>query len=228
MEPGDPAGLHRGGLADQRPVASDRTGAERQPDYQPQLLPLPRQPARLVAHDRLPPGRKRVSFAGSSLPGPLVHEAATSRSTSCPAARAHPGSRCSRIPASPPTPAVESGAGPVMQIRPSPTGARRQAAPVGRGLPREPDAGGPAHRRRVGDGSSAAAPSCSRSLPGWRSWSRCSESASIRRSRRSHRPLETVGFLLAVSLLAASAIAYLFGRLGFYYRARQHRRSRGR
>lgn len=36
--------------------------------------------------------------------------------------------------------------------------------------------------------------------------------------------LETVGFLLAVSLLAASATAYLFGRLGFYYRARQHRR----
>lgn len=35
---------------------------------------------------------------------------------------------------------------------------------------------------------------------------------------------ETVGFLVAVSLLAASAIAYLFGRLGFYYRARQHRR----
>lgn len=36
--------------------------------------------------------------------------------------------------------------------------------------------------------------------------------------------METVGFLLAVSLLAASAIAYLFGRLGFYYRARGHRR----
>ncbi len=36
--------------------------------------------------------------------------------------------------------------------------------------------------------------------------------------------LETIGFLLAVSLLAASATAYLFGRLGFYYRARQHRR----
>ena len=36
--------------------------------------------------------------------------------------------------------------------------------------------------------------------------------------------LETIGFLLAVSLLAASAIAYLFGRLGFYYRARRHHR----
>ena len=36
--------------------------------------------------------------------------------------------------------------------------------------------------------------------------------------------LETIGFLVAVSLLAASATAYLFGRLGFYYRARQHRR----
>jgi cellulose synthase/poly-beta-1,6-N-acetylglucosamine synthase-like glycosyltransferase len=36
--------------------------------------------------------------------------------------------------------------------------------------------------------------------------------------------LETIGFLIAVSLLAASATAYLFGRLGFYYRARQHRR----
>ncbi len=36
--------------------------------------------------------------------------------------------------------------------------------------------------------------------------------------------LETVGFLAAVSLLAASATAYLFGRLGFYYRARRHRR----
>ena len=35
---------------------------------------------------------------------------------------------------------------------------------------------------------------------------------------------ETVGFLTAVSLLAASATAYLFGRLGFYYRARNHRR----
>ena len=31
--------------------------------------------------------------------------------------------------------------------------------------------------------------------------------------------IETVGFLTAVSLLAASASAYLFGRLGFYYRA---------
>ncbi len=36
--------------------------------------------------------------------------------------------------------------------------------------------------------------------------------------------LETAGFLVAVSLLAASATAYLFGRLGFYYRARRHRR----
>ena len=37
--------------------------------------------------------------------------------------------------------------------------------------------------------------------------------------------LETIGFLTAVSLLAASAVAYLFGRLGFYYRARDHRRA---
>ena len=37
--------------------------------------------------------------------------------------------------------------------------------------------------------------------------------------------LQTVGFLTAVSLLAASAVAYLFGRLGFYYRAREHRRA---
>jgi cellulose synthase/poly-beta-1,6-N-acetylglucosamine synthase-like glycosyltransferase len=37
-------------------------------------------------------------------------------------------------------------------------------------------------------------------------------------------PLETGGFLLAVTVLAASATAYLFGRLGFYYRAKQHRR----
>ena len=37
--------------------------------------------------------------------------------------------------------------------------------------------------------------------------------------------LQTVGFLLAVSFLAASAVAYLFGRLGFYYRAREHRRA---
>ncbi|HEX8753153.1 MAG TPA: glycosyltransferase family 2 protein [Solirubrobacterales bacterium] len=37
-------------------------------------------------------------------------------------------------------------------------------------------------------------------------------------------PLEIAFFLAAVTLLAASATAYLFGRLGFYYRARQHRR----
>jgi len=36
--------------------------------------------------------------------------------------------------------------------------------------------------------------------------------------------VETSGFLVAVSLLAASATAYLFARLGFYYRARRHRR----
>jgi cellulose synthase/poly-beta-1,6-N-acetylglucosamine synthase-like glycosyltransferase len=36
--------------------------------------------------------------------------------------------------------------------------------------------------------------------------------------------LETIVFLLAVSLLSASATAYLIGRLGFYYRARHHRR----
>ncbi len=36
---------------------------------------------------------------------------------------------------------------------------------------------------------------------------------------------ETVGFLTAVSLLAASAIAYLFGRLGFYYRTKEGRRT---
>lgn len=35
---------------------------------------------------------------------------------------------------------------------------------------------------------------------------------------------ETIGFLLAVSVLAASATAYLFGRLGFYYRAKTNRR----
>jgi cellulose synthase/poly-beta-1,6-N-acetylglucosamine synthase-like glycosyltransferase len=38
-------------------------------------------------------------------------------------------------------------------------------------------------------------------------------------------PVETVGFLTAVSLLAASAIAYLFGRLGFYYRTKEGRRT---
>jgi cellulose synthase/poly-beta-1,6-N-acetylglucosamine synthase-like glycosyltransferase len=36
--------------------------------------------------------------------------------------------------------------------------------------------------------------------------------------------VETVGFLIAVTMLAASAIAYLVGRLGFYYRASRHRR----
>jgi cellulose synthase/poly-beta-1,6-N-acetylglucosamine synthase-like glycosyltransferase len=36
--------------------------------------------------------------------------------------------------------------------------------------------------------------------------------------------LQTVGFLLVVSLLAASAVAYLIGRLGFYYRVGRHRR----
>ncbi|MFT3864927.1 MAG: glycosyltransferase family 2 protein [Solirubrobacterales bacterium] len=37
--------------------------------------------------------------------------------------------------------------------------------------------------------------------------------------------VETVGFLTAVTLLAASAIAYLFGRLGFYYRTKDGRRT---
>jgi cellulose synthase/poly-beta-1,6-N-acetylglucosamine synthase-like glycosyltransferase len=36
---------------------------------------------------------------------------------------------------------------------------------------------------------------------------------------------ETVGFLVAVSMLAASATAYLFGRLGFYYRTKEGRRT---
>ena len=36
--------------------------------------------------------------------------------------------------------------------------------------------------------------------------------------------VETVGFLIAVSFLAASATAYLFARLGFYYRAKRHHR----
>src|ERR1700743_2239838 len=36
---------------------------------------------------------------------------------------------------------------------------------------------------------------------------------------------ETVGFLTAVSLLAASAIASLFGGLGFYYRTKEGRRT---
>lgn len=35
---------------------------------------------------------------------------------------------------------------------------------------------------------------------------------------------QTIAFLLVVSLLAASSTAYLTGRLGFYYRARTHRR----
>ncbi|MBS1887835.1 MAG: glycosyltransferase [Actinobacteria bacterium] len=37
--------------------------------------------------------------------------------------------------------------------------------------------------------------------------------------------IETVGFLTAVTLLAASATAYLFGRLGFYYRTKSGRRT---
>ncbi|MBS1861094.1 MAG: glycosyltransferase [Actinobacteria bacterium] len=37
--------------------------------------------------------------------------------------------------------------------------------------------------------------------------------------------IETVGFLTAVTLLAASATAYLFGRLGFYYRTKEGRRT---
>ncbi|HEX3804283.1 MAG TPA: glycosyltransferase family 2 protein [Solirubrobacteraceae bacterium] len=36
--------------------------------------------------------------------------------------------------------------------------------------------------------------------------------------------VETAGFLVAVTMLAASAIAYLVGRLGFYYRAGRYRR----
>src|ERR1700761_9010406 len=36
--------------------------------------------------------------------------------------------------------------------------------------------------------------------------------------------VETIGFLVAVTMLAASALAYLVGRLGFYYRAGKHRR----
>jgi cellulose synthase/poly-beta-1,6-N-acetylglucosamine synthase-like glycosyltransferase len=36
---------------------------------------------------------------------------------------------------------------------------------------------------------------------------------------------ETVGFLTAVTMLAASATAYLFGRLGFYYRTKTGRRT---
>jgi cellulose synthase/poly-beta-1,6-N-acetylglucosamine synthase-like glycosyltransferase len=36
--------------------------------------------------------------------------------------------------------------------------------------------------------------------------------------------VETVGFLIAVTMLAASAGAYLVARLGFYYRANRHRR----
>ena len=36
--------------------------------------------------------------------------------------------------------------------------------------------------------------------------------------------VETAGFLFAVTMLSASAIAYLVGRLGFYYRASRHRR----
>ncbi len=37
--------------------------------------------------------------------------------------------------------------------------------------------------------------------------------------------IETIGFLTAVTLLAASATAYLFGRLGFYYRTKSGRRT---
>ncbi|HTR75591.1 MAG TPA: glycosyltransferase family 2 protein [Solirubrobacterales bacterium] len=37
--------------------------------------------------------------------------------------------------------------------------------------------------------------------------------------------VETIGFLTAVTLLAASATAYLFGRLGFYYRTKEVHRS---
>ncbi len=36
--------------------------------------------------------------------------------------------------------------------------------------------------------------------------------------------VETIGFLCAVTMLGASAVAYLVGRLGFYYRVKQHRR----
>jgi cellulose synthase/poly-beta-1,6-N-acetylglucosamine synthase-like glycosyltransferase len=36
--------------------------------------------------------------------------------------------------------------------------------------------------------------------------------------------VETAGFLIAVTVLTASAIAYLVARLGFYYRAQRHRR----
>ena len=36
--------------------------------------------------------------------------------------------------------------------------------------------------------------------------------------------LETIAFLFVVTMLAASASAYLVGRLGFYYRVRRHRR----
>lgn len=48
--------------------------------------------------------------------------------------------------------------------------------------------------------------------------------ARVLRTNSSTNVVETVGFLVAVTMLAASALAYLVGRLGFYYRAGRHRR----
>src|SRR6201996_3115439 len=48
--------------------------------------------------------------------------------------------------------------------------------------------------------------------------------ARVLRAHSDTNLVETFGFLGAVTMLAFSALAYLVGRLGFYYRASKHRR----
>ena len=133
------------------------------------------------------------------------------------------GNRCSLSPASPQRPRpVELSSTPrgVLMSRHATVRRRRQW-----GADRHLDPM-PVVPRIAGDGSLAlgrAAAFISRRLARARRHGR--READLRTRSRAGRLARGLAFIVVVSLLAASATAYLIARLGFYQRARAHRRS---
>ena len=138
-----------------------------------------------------------------------------------PATRAHRGHRCSSTPESR-RPASAPGAVIVLGRRKrDPTEPRHQLGTNGHQDPM-PVVPRVASDRTMAFGRAAVAIT----VAAWLALVVTVVNSQILQSGPGHSSLlQTAGFLTAVSLLAASAVAYLFGRLGFYYRAREHRRA---
>src|SRR5581483_10248710 len=202
--------------AGRRPVAADRPGPAGQPGSEARAARARHLPG-VVAGQRLPAGRPG-HVRGPPVPGALVHEGrpagrGASRRPRCAVAAALQGAgRADRR--------QHRNGGAAMMLRARSGGVRRQWGADAHQNPM------PAVPRIAGEWAMAfGRAAVVLTVAMWAALVFTVLNSQVLDGVSGHAGfVETAGFLLAVSFLAASATAYLFARLGFYYRAKRHRR----